>query len=284
MFPWYWTYVRLLCFLGIPIHIRWRPWQYVYFTIRDILFYRRFKPIHSYKQTSPCGLKPSIYSRAAHLWTECTQPGDWFSHSPFHEMYVRADVKFFVRNTYAFPTCRCSNNSYKQNVPYKTGSFTRFRFFIPYGQDITSFWKVRLSCKQDTEWHNEWFHRSTSMKAGKWRKWESYFRAFPWFVAWSGHELDGSALYQCRWVGVVWARRCHDCMMDCLLGLLFFIDPSFLVNSHLGHSRVWSSACSPAGALLHPCVPSNLSTTTQEAIVKLRRTSSEICTLFIWSV
>jgi len=36
-----------------------------------------------------------------------------------------------------------------------------------------------------------------------------------------------------------------------------------------------------AAALLHRCFPSNLSTTTQGAIVKLRRASSELCTLFI---
>jgi len=36
------------------------------------------------------GLKPSIYGRAARLWTECKQPGDCLSHSPFQPMYVRA--------------------------------------------------------------------------------------------------------------------------------------------------------------------------------------------------
>ena len=35
------------------------------------------------------GLKPSIYGRAARLWTECTQPGGCLSHSPFQQMYVR---------------------------------------------------------------------------------------------------------------------------------------------------------------------------------------------------
>jgi len=65
---------------------------------------------------------------------------------------------------------------------------------------------------------------------------------------------------------------------------LFFIDPSFLVNSHFDHSRAWISACSRTAALLYHCFPSNLSITTQGAIVKLRRASSELCTLFIWSV
>jgi len=40
----------------------------------------------------------------------------------------------------------------------------------------------------------------------------------------------------------------------------------------------------PAWALLHRCFPSNLSTTTQRAIVKLRGMSSELCTLLYWSV
>jgi len=39
------------------------------------------------------------------------------------------------------------------------------------------------------------------------------------------------------------------------------------VNSHFGHSRARTSACSSTGALLHRCVPSNISTTTQGAIV-----------------
>jgi len=36
--------------------------------------------------------------------------------------------------------------------------------------------------------------------------------------------------------------------------------------------------------LLYSCFPSNLSTTTQGTIVKLRGASSELCTLFIWPV
>jgi len=55
----------------------------------------------------------------------------------------------------------------------------------------------------------------------------------------------------------------------------------FFVDSHLDHSRAWISACSPTAALLHRCFPSNFSTTTQGAIVKLRGASSELCTLFI---
>ena len=32
---------------------------------------------------------------------------------------------------------------------------------------------------------------------------------------------------------------------------MFFIDPSFLVNSHFDHSRAWIPACSCTAALLH---------------------------------
>jgi len=67
-------------------------------------------------------------------------------------------------------------------------------------------------------------------------------------------------------------------------GWLFFIDPSFLVNSYFDHSWAWIPACSLTADLLYRCFPSNLSTTTQGAIVKLRGASSELCTLFIWSV
>ena len=67
-------------------------------------------------------------------------------------------------------------------------------------------------------------------------------------------------------------------------GWLFFIDPSFLVNSHFDHSWAWIPACSLTAALLNCCFPSNLSTTTQGAVLKLRVASSELCTLFIWSV
>ena len=89
-------------------------------------------------------------------------------------------------------------------------------------------------------------------------------------------SADERVLSGRRAVVIAWWATCG--------GWLFFIDPSFLVNSHLGHSRAWIPACSPNAALLHRCFPSNLSTTTQGAIVKLRGASSELCTLFIWSV
>ena len=67
-------------------------------------------------------------------------------------------------------------------------------------------------------------------------------------------------------------------------GRLFFIDPSFLVNSHLDHSRAWIPACSLTAAMPDHCFPFNLSTTTQRVIVNLRGVFSELWTLFIWSV
>jgi len=64
----------------------------------------------------------------------------------------------------------------------------------------------------------------------------------------------------------------------------FFIDLSFLREqspwSFLGLDSCVLAYCGS----VHRCFPSNLSTTTQGAIVKLRGASSELCTLFIWSV
>jgi len=62
---------------------------------------------------------------------------------------------------------------------------------------------------------------------------------------------------------------------------VFSLTSRFFVNSHLDHSRAWIPACSLTAALLHRYFPSNLSATTQGAIVKLRGASSELCTLFI---
>jgi len=73
---------------------------------------------------------------------------------------------------------------------------------------------------------------------------------------------------------VVWAPRCRDCVMGCCRVGHFSLTFRFSVNSHLGHSRAWIPACSPTAALLHRCFPSNLSTTTQGAIVKLCGASS----------
>jgi len=70
-----------------------------------------------------------------------------------------------------------------------------------------------------------------------------------------------------------------------LQGLIVFsLTFRFFMNSHLNHSRAWIPACSLTAVLLHRCFSSNLSTTTQGAIVKLHGACSELCTLFICSV
>ena len=54
-------------------------------------------------------------------------------------------------------------------------------------------------------------------------------------------------------------------------GRFFSLTSCFFVNSQLDHFRAWIPACSLTAALLHRCFPSNLSTTPQGAIVKLRK-------------
>jgi len=51
----------------------------------------------------------------------------------------------------------------------------------------------------------------------------------------------------------------------------FSLTSRFFVNSQLDHFWAWIPSCSLTSALLHCCFPSNLSTTTQGAIVKLRK-------------
>jgi len=151
------------------------------------------------------------------------------------------------------------------------------------------------------EW-NDWNNCKT---AGKWRKYESYFGASTrelaaWAVRWKQrlptlthhppqrfmrHHLQlgriGSAPVQmngcCLGAALSWLR-------DGLLWGLVVPYWRFSLKSHFGHFRAWSSACSSTGALLHRYFSSNLSTTTQGAIVKLRGAFSELCSLFIGSV
>jgi len=83
---------------------------------------------------------------------------------------------------------------------------------------------------------------------------------------------------------VVWAPRCRHCL--CAVAgfgrfFVFSLTSRFFVNSHFDHSRAWIPACLLTSAPMHRCFPSNLSTTTQGAIVKLREASPELCTLFI---
>jgi len=76
---------------------------------------------------------------------------------------------------------------------------------------------------------------------------------------------------------VAWLRA-FVIVCGLLQGLVAFsLTSRFFVNSHLDHFRAWIPAYSLTAALLYRSCPSNLSTITQGAIVKMR----ELCTLFI---
>jgi len=85
--------------LWIAFHIGRRPRPYFNFTVRDILYCRRFKSIDSYKRTSPRG------PEAKHLRLRCTPingvyaAGRLSSHSPFSQMYVRAAAERSLSGT-----------------------------------------------------------------------------------------------------------------------------------------------------------------------------------------
>ena len=123
--------------------------------------------------------------------------------------------------------------------------------------------------------------------AGKWWKCDPISEhPTPELATWVGHEFGGLVSHQCRWAGVVWAPRCPDLSDGLLVGVgcssltLRFSWTVTLIILGLG----FLPACSLTAALLYRCFPSNLFTTTQGVIVKLRGTSSELCTLFMWSV
>ena len=79
----------------------------------------------------------------------------------------------------------------------------------------------------------------------------------------SADERDAVCLPRCR--DFAWAVQ----------GLVIFsLTSRFFVNSQLDHFRAWIPAYSLTATLLHRCFPSNLSTTTQGAIVKLRKFST----------
>jgi len=70
---------------------------------------------------------------------------------------------------------------------------------------------------------------------------------------------------------VVCSLRCRDCVWAVQGLVVFSLTSRFFVNSQLDHSRAWIPGCSLTSALLYRCFPSNISTTTQGAIVKLRK-------------
>jgi len=92
-----------------------------------------------------------------------------------------------------------------------------------------------------------------------------------------------------QWIGskpvqiirFICAARGRLGVMGCRGFWSFCIDPlsQAFTNSHIVHLQARPPACSPTGALLHRCLPSNLSATTQGAIVKLYGASTEFCTL-----
>ena len=79
---------------------------------------------------------------------------------------------------------------------------------------------------------------------------------------------------------VVCSPRCRDCVLA-VQGLVppeqpthnhfFSLTSRFFVNSQLDHFWAWIPASSLTSALLLHCFPSNLFTTTQGAIVNLRK-------------
>jgi len=125
--------------LDCHMHIRRRPWPYVYLTCRDILFCRLFILIDSYKRTSPRG--PEF----KHLWPRRTPINGVYAAGRLScTQYLSANVckyccrTFFIGNAYASPTCRCSKScsSYERNIPCKTRAFPRFSLFVRYGRDM----------------------------------------------------------------------------------------------------------------------------------------------------
>jgi len=93
----------------------------------------------------------------------------------------------------------------------------------------------------------------------------------------AGHGPDGWTPHQYRWADVVWAPSVLSWLRDGLLwGFGCFSLTSCCSWQPHSASWAWTSACSPTGALVHCCFLSNLSTTTQGAIVKLHGASPEL--------
>jgi len=130
-----------------------------------------------------------------------------------------------------------------------------------------------------------WNRNASYKTAGKWQKCnlDSGMASVASDMGWLWTEWISPAPVQMS--GMLSGRHSVVIVCGLLQGLVVFsLTSCFFVNGHLDHSRAWIPACSLTVALMHRCFPSNLSTTTQGAIVKLRGASSELWTLFIWSV
>jgi len=76
-----------------------QPRPYVYFTVRDILFCRRFKPIDSYKRTSPRRPEAKDLRPRRTPINGVYAAGRLSFHSPFSQMYVRAAAERSLSGT-----------------------------------------------------------------------------------------------------------------------------------------------------------------------------------------
>jgi len=165
------------------------------------------------------------------------------------------------------------------------------QFYQVYWHAVWSVWvcgggwlHVRVLCGWKDRWRVLTVHTDAENGGKMVEMWSYFGTSTPW--------ARGLVEPWTWWIGSAPVQMSGCCLGGALSwfawwaacgGWLFFIDPSFLVNSHFDHSRAWIPACSLTAALIHRFFPSNLFTTTQRAIVKLRGASSELCTLFIWS-
>jgi len=104
------------------------------------------------------------------------------------------------------------------------------------------------------------------------KMWLWFGGSSPWLTTWAGRGLGELAPHQCRWEGVVWAAHYRDGVIGYCGFFWFCADTSFLVNSHNVYPWAWPPARLFTRALLHHCLPSNLSMTLR-AIMKLYKAS-----------
>ena len=81
----------------------------------------------------------------------------------------------------------------------------------------------------------------------------------PWLATGAGHGPDGSEPYQYRWVNVVWAPCCCNCVMGCCRVLVVFHLPLVAHDSHILYlglgllrTRLLGLCCTSAFPLIFP--------------------------------